>query len=214
MKLSLKYPVKPYIVNQKFGESQACVVDGNGPISSRKVVGKINNVCPVGTQELYPLLGMKAHTGIDLHAVHGQTLYYCGPAGVVKEVSTEIERGLGIGVLTNDTFEYNGEEVRMMTRYWHLNRLDVKEGDTVYCGDILGTCDNTGLSAGDHLHFEVKPKVIGKYGGWINRYQDNGYFGSIDPVQFFDGTYAVEARIKILSSLIDLSKKILAYIQK
>ena len=35
-------------------------------------------------------------------------------------------------------------------------RINVKIGDTVKCGDILGITGNTGLSTGEHLHFIVR----------------------------------------------------------
>ncbi|MGD9157272.1 MAG: M23 family metallopeptidase [Desulfobacteraceae bacterium] len=39
--------------------------------------------------------------------------------------------------------------------YGHLSSIDVKIGDTVKKGDILGHSGQTGLAVGDHLHFSV-----------------------------------------------------------
>lgn len=41
----------------------------------------------------------------------------------------------------------------MMTLYAHLNSINVKEGQEVQKGDILGTLGSTGRSTGPHLHF-------------------------------------------------------------
>ncbi|MBT2502800.1 M23 family metallopeptidase [Curtobacterium sp. ISL-83] len=41
------------------------------------------------------------------------------------------------------------------TRYGHLSRIDVRAGQTVAVGQVLGAVGNTGVSTGAHLHFEV-----------------------------------------------------------
>jgi hypothetical protein len=43
----------------------------------------------------------------------------------------------------------------LQTLYAHLSRIDVKVGDAVEKGQELGRTGTTGLSGGDHLHFEV-----------------------------------------------------------
>ncbi|MBN2428852.1 MAG: M23 family metallopeptidase [Deltaproteobacteria bacterium] len=43
----------------------------------------------------------------------------------------------------------------LQTLYGHLTRIDVKEGQTITKGDIVGTSGTTGMAGGDHLHFGV-----------------------------------------------------------
>lgn len=57
--------------------------------------------------------------------------------------------------------------------YSHLNSFNVKAGDKVRAGDILGTSGNTGRSTGPHLHLEV-------------RGADDNYYNQIDPQKYID----------------------------
>jgi hypothetical protein len=196
MKLCLHYPCRPYRKHQSFGDSLACVEERNDiPFAKRKVIAKLSHTCPIGYTSLYEKLGLKGHSGLDLLARHGQPIYHAGPDGFVHEICSEVERGLGIGIITNDKFEYEGRECQMKLRYWHLLGFNVKIGDKIKTGELIGFADNTGISAGDHLHFEVKPqgyKGTEPYGDFYNIFQNNGYYGGIDPEPFFTGFYAVE----------------------
>ena len=42
------------------------------------------------------------------------------------------------------------------TFYGHCNTLDVAEGDVVEKGQQIATVGTTGLSTGNHLHFEIR----------------------------------------------------------
>ena len=44
----------------------------------------------------------------------------------------------------------------VITRYAHLNRIDVKVGDTLTAGQQLGQLGASGRTTGAHLHFEVR----------------------------------------------------------
>ena len=43
----------------------------------------------------------------------------------------------------------------LMSLYGHLSAIDVKEGQSVTRGQILGRTGDTGLAGGDHLHFAI-----------------------------------------------------------
>lgn len=46
------------------------------------------------------------------------------------------------------------------TRYGHLSKIKVQEGQRVVGGDIIGLQGSTGRSTGNHLHYEVRYKNV------------------------------------------------------
>lgn len=200
-KLELFYPVKPFWINQKFGDSKSCTEDTpNIPVTQRKVVTALpSGICPAGYVPLYPLLNMKGHTGEDLMAKRGQILRSMTD-GVVKEIQLEAARGLGVGIITEDRRDMGQYGVHYTkTRQWHLLKIFVTLGQKVKCGDPIGLADSTGLSSGDHDHVECKPVEYYDSGDHFNVFQDNGYFGAIDPGLFWNGIYAENYRQTMLT---------------
>nr|WP_246543804.1 M23 family metallopeptidase [Novosphingobium profundi] len=95
----------------------------------------------------HPILGRRmGHKGIDLAAPTGTPVY--APAdGLVSRASMFSSYGLFISI------EHGGE---LETRYGHLSRLNVAEGQMVHKGDLIGFVGTTGRSTGPHLHYEVR----------------------------------------------------------
>ncbi len=154
MRLELWYPVKPYSVNQKFGDNLPCVKDFGLP--TQEVVMGDSTTCPIGYDKLYPHFGMNGHNGIDLFA--GEQPVYSACDGIVVEKQEVPARGLGLGILTNDPVDLDGFGTHYVKlRYWHLKSFSVEVGESVVIGQQIGVSDNTGYSSGDHLHFEGQP---------------------------------------------------------
>jgi len=203
-KFELWYPLKPYYLNQAFGEDNICV-------KNKEVVGKVDGVCPIGFVSLYTSVGLLAHNGEDLMASDGQKIYP-SQDGTVVEIQTEPERGLGIGVITTEKYdlgEYGEHYVKI--RYWHLKGSNCKLGDKVTVGQVIGYADSTGYSSGVHLHIEGKPIEYNPNGTYYNVFQDNGMFGAIDPQPYWNKIYSQD--IWLFYKLIELYKLIINFLK-
>lgn len=88
----------------------------------------------------------RRHQGIDLAMPVGTPLKATFD-GVVR-LSSVLHGYGGIVIIRHN----NGME----TFYGHMSRRDVKPGDIVHAGDIIGLSGNTGRSTGPHLHFETR----------------------------------------------------------
>ena len=85
------------------------------------------------------------HFGVDLACPEG-TPYYAAHAGTIKVAGWE--GGYGYAIFIDHG---NGVE----TVYGHSTGLNVKVGDHVEAGQLIGWVGTTGFSTGPHLHFEV-----------------------------------------------------------
>lgn len=86
------------------------------------------------------------HSGVDIGGQTGDPVY-SSKAGTVVQVDSS-PGGYGNSILVDHG---NG----IMTRYGHLSGFNVKVGDTVSQGDVIGSLGSTGNSTGPHLHYEV-----------------------------------------------------------
>jgi murein DD-endopeptidase MepM/ murein hydrolase activator NlpD len=86
------------------------------------------------------------HEGVDFGAPFGTPVYATGE-GVVESAGPWDRYGLTI-----DIDHGNG----VTTRYAHLSRIKVKEGQKVTRNTVIGLLGNSGRSTGAHLHYEVR----------------------------------------------------------
>ena len=88
---------------------------------------------------------LKFHQGIDISRPTG-TKVFVWDNGVVTRAGWL--RGYG---LTVDVIHENG----IKTRYAHLKKVNVRKGQKLYEGQLIGQVGKTGRTTGPNLHFEV-----------------------------------------------------------
>ena len=88
---------------------------------------------------------LQSHQGVDYTVPEGSRVFATAD-GRVKEIAT---RSTGRTIVIDHG---NGYE----TSYSHLLAVNVRRGQEVRRGDIIGLSGNTGLSIAPHLHYEVR----------------------------------------------------------
>ena len=87
------------------------------------------------------------HKGIDIAYSRG-TKVVSTADGKVIEKAFDAE-GYGNYIVIKHKYGF-------YTRYAHMDKVYVKEGQNVEQGEVIGTLGSTGLSTGPHLHYEVR----------------------------------------------------------
>ncbi len=112
----------------------------------KPVIGEVEFTSGFGVRS-DPFLGRPAmHTGLDFRAATGDPVRATANGKVVSSGwaggygrLVEIDHGNGLS-----------------TRYGHLSEIDVKVGDTIKIGQVIGAVGSTGRSTGPHLHYETR----------------------------------------------------------
>ncbi len=114
--------------------------DFNSPLKSMVVNS------PYGYRD-HPILGRQIlHTGVDLKAVMNTPVYspYNGKVTYAGWMD-----GYGKIIIINHGNNYE-------TRFAHLNRILIKEGEVVKIGQYIAKTGKTGRVTGPHLHYEIR----------------------------------------------------------
>lgn len=114
----------------------------------------------------------KYHSGIDFAAPSGTEVFAPGDGIVVKTESNHW--GYGNMVTIDHGFGYK-------TRYAHLLKFAVREGQKIKRGQLVGFIGSTGKATGPHLHYEVLKNDT-----------------HVDPIHFFFNDLTPEQYEKIL----------------
>jgi murein DD-endopeptidase MepM/ murein hydrolase activator NlpD len=123
--------------------------------------------------------GKYQHDGVDLAAPRGTNVLATAPGRVLITKKSELVAGYGHYVEIDHGNGY-------ITRYSHLEEIDVYTGQKIKKGQRLGTIGSTGGSIAPHLHYEVIKNGV-----------------NLDPIKFFmEGITSLQ-----YEALVNLSKK-------
>jgi murein DD-endopeptidase MepM/ murein hydrolase activator NlpD len=112
----------------------------------KPVIGEVEFTSGFGVRS-DPFLGRPAmHTGLDFRAAMGDPVR----ATANGKVSSSGWAG-GYGRMV-EIDHGNG----LSTRYGHLSQINVKVGDLIKIGQVIGEVGSTGRSTGPHLHYETR----------------------------------------------------------
>lgn len=149
--------------------------------NKEEMLASIPAIQPVSNKELkrmasgfgnriHPLYKVwKMHAGMDFSAPKGTEIYATGN-GVVKETHPRNRRGYGRYVVIDHGFGYE-------TLYAHMSKINVRPGQKIKRGEVIGQVGNTGTSSAPHLHYEVI-----KDGVKINPI--NFFFNDLSPAEY------------------------------
>lgn len=99
------------------------------------------------TYRINPISGQREiHQAIDIAGTGYGSPIYAVTNGVVSEVATRTQDGNYVCINHNNGY---------YTCYAHMARQNVKVGEIVERGDIIGFMGHTGWATGTHVHFEV-----------------------------------------------------------
>ncbi len=88
------------------------------------------------------------HSGIDIPAPLGTPIVATFD-GVIKTTNPDNKCGIGTFI------DFMNSSSTGAALYCHLSKLNVKTGDLVRKGQVIGEMGSTGYSTGPHLHFEI-----------------------------------------------------------
>ncbi|WP_375413729.1 M23 family metallopeptidase [uncultured Bradyrhizobium sp.] len=112
----------------------------------KPVIGEVEFTSGFGVRS-DPFLGRPAmHTGLDFRASMGDPVRATANGKVVSSGwaggygrMVEIDHGNGLA-----------------TRYGHMSEINVRVGDQIRIGQVIGAVGSTGRSTGPHLHYETR----------------------------------------------------------
>jgi len=110
----------------------------NPPINTPALSNYGNRIDPINGKLAF-------HSGIDFPALAGTKVTSAGDGKIIK-VSSDPSYGLFIEIQ---------HALGITSKYSHLSKTLVQEGDTIRRGQVIGQVGSSGRSTGSHLHYEI-----------------------------------------------------------
>ena len=133
---------KVFEMARKKSEMLACI-PAIIPVKEADIL-QISSYFGYRTDPVYKVI--KYHSGMDFAANPGTEVFATGDGEVVKEESNYW--GYGNIITIDHGYGYK-------TRYAHLQKFAVRNGQKVKRGQLVGYVGSTGKATGPHLHYEV-----------------------------------------------------------
>ena len=112
----------------------------------KPIVGEIDLSSGFGVRS-DPFLGRPAmHTGLDFRSSIGDPVRATANGMVRSRAGTAATARWSRSTTATD----------FSTRYGHMSEIDVKVGQQIKIGQIIGRVGSTGRSTGPHLHYETR----------------------------------------------------------
>ena len=143
---------KTYIQSKSYDDVIKMALRKNEMLSCGPYIQPISNKDLTRTSSgwgwrIHPIYKIrKFHYGLDFTSPVGTEVFSTGD-GVVEETDHSYT-GYGNKIVIDHGFGFK-------TLYGHLNNFNVRVGQKVKRGDIIGFVGNTGTSTAPHLHYEI-----------------------------------------------------------
>ena len=124
------------------------------PVEGRGSSGfaRARRYAPGGRVSFHEGEDIAAPTGTPIRATNVGVVVVAGPYPI-KGGMTVLDHGAGV-----------------TSRYYHQSRIDVRVGDVVERGQVIGAVGSTGLSTGPHLHWEMRVAGVASDPlAWVDR---------------------------------------------
>lgn len=135
-------PTKPFYVGQPFGANKVCV----SLIDNEEFIFCDGWNPPTGYRSVY---GSKGHLGIDIPLPRWKPIVSMRE-GYVYDIDTNKKSGYDVRI----RYEIDGSTYYVVCE--HMVKWNVKIGDTVVTGQLIGWVGSTGKSTGPHLHLQIQ----------------------------------------------------------
>ena len=118
------------------------IIPNGSPIKYKGITSKFG-------YRMHPITGKREkHNGSDMRAKIF-TEVYATANGVVEYAGYHRRSGYGRLIIIDNSYGFK-------TYFAHLGKINVKHGQVVQKGDLIGLTGNTGRSNGPHLHYEIR----------------------------------------------------------